>query len=112
LSTAQNQGQGNVSRQRSGELGGAVRHASGAEVLTRIEKKKKKKKADGADLPIGEAEPAKPVADPVNAEEVAPKGARVVVVAAPKRGSQSATVNQRERADVVGVEHDADSAPN
>ena len=48
-------------------------------------------------------------ADPVNAEEVAPKGARVVVVAAPKRGSQSATVNQRERADVVGVEHDADS---
>jgi len=50
--------------------------------------------------------------DPVNAEEVAPKGARVVVVAAPKRGSQSATVNQRERADVVGVEHDADSAPN
>ncbi len=49
-------------------------------------------------------------ADPVNAEEVAPKGARVVVVAAPKRGSQSATVNQRERAAVVVVEHgDVDS---
>ena len=111
LSTAQNQGQGNVSRQHSGELGGAdvLKGCDSGEVLTRREKKKM---TTGADLPIGEAEPVKPVADPVNAEEVAPKGARVVVVAAPKRGSQSATVNQRERADVVGVEHDADSALN
>ena len=47
-----------------------------------------------------------------DAEEVAQKGAKVAAVVVLRRENPSVIVNQRERADVVGVEHDADSAPN